>query len=252
MNGSCLFVSDIHFNVPQEKCDREREHSLVALLKKHAKIDNLFLLGDVFDFWFEYRDVIPRGYYNFFHQCDKMLQGGTKIHFFTGNHDMWAENFFTDMGMEIYRRPQVFDINGKKFMVGHGDGVGGKQSKYLLIKWIFNFKPNRWLYSTLHPRISFAIARHFSHKSRESHTENDKIFCGESEHQVVFARKVLENQDINFFIFGHRHIPVKYSLTENSLFFNTGDWISNYSYVMSEDNKSEPELVFFNTKDKTE
>lgn len=250
LRGNCLFVSDAHFQVPASNDDRNREQLLISMLKQHENLDHLFLLGDIFDFWFEYRDVAPKGYFNLFHYLDKLNKNGTTIHFFTGNHDMWIRNYFTEsFGAITYFKPQIFLINDKKFIIGHGDGIGGKQRKYLLIKSILNFNPNKVLYSSLHPRIAFSLARYCSRKSRSSHSENDSVFKAEAEFQVAFARDILRSQSIDYFIFGHRHIPTLYKLDENTIFYNTGDWINNFSFVKFYVSDIWPELTFFNSKE---
>lgn len=247
--GDCLFVSDAHLGVPEDRDSELRECLLLQLLSENGKIDHLFLLGDIFDFWFEYRDVVPRGYFRLFSLLHGMKSRGIRIHYFAGNHDMWVRDYFKEsFGAEIYRKEQKFTINGRSFLIAHGDGLGGRQGKYNFIKKIFNFKPNQVVYSALHPRIAFAIARFFSSKSRNSHTEADMEFRYESEHQVQYARDMLEREHFDFFIFGHRHIPVRHVLTDDSVFFNAGDWFGTYSYITFKRGELSPKLEFFNQK----
>ena len=244
LHGNCLFVSDAHFRTPPDKASEERELKLVHLLKNQKdKLQHLFLLGDIFDYWFEYRDVVPKGYVTLFACLKELHSQGVQIHYFTGNHDMWVEDYFTQtFGAIVYREARLLTINGHRCFVGHGDGLGGKQRKYLLIKRIFNNRFNWWLYSLLHPRQSFAISRFFSEKSRNSHDENMFVFKGEDEYQVQFARELLQTTDVDYFILAHRHIPTRYELTPNCLFFNTGDWLENFSYVTFDTEDAEPVL----------
>ena len=244
LHGNCLFVSDAHFRTPPDKASEERELKLVHLLKNQKdKLQHLFLLGDIFDYWFEYRDVVPKGYVTLFACLKELHSQGVQIHYFTGNHDMWVEDYFTQtFGAIVYREARLLTINGHRCFVGHGDGLGGKQRKYLLIKRIFNNRFNWWLYSLLHPRQSFAISRFFSEKSRNSHDENMFVFKGEDEYQVQFARELLRITDVDYFILAHRHIPTRYELTPNCLFFNTGDWLENFSYVTFDTEDAEPVL----------
>lgn len=244
LHGNCLFVSDAHFRTPPDKASEERELKLVHLLKNQKdKLQHLFLLGDIFDYWFEYRDVVPKGYVTLFACLKELHSQGVQIHYFTGNHDMWVEDYFTQtFGVIVYREARLLTINGHRCFVGHGDGLGGKQRKYLIIKRIFNNRFNWWLYGLLHPRQSFAISRFFSEKSRNSHDENMFVFKGEDEYQVQFARELLRITDVDYFILAHRHIPTRYELTPNCLFFNTGDWLENFSYVTFDTEDAEPVL----------
>ena len=244
LHGNCLFVSDAHFRTPPDVASEERELRLVQLLKDQgAELRHLFLLGDIFDYWFEYRDVVPKGYATLFAFLKEFHAQGVQIHYFTGNHDMWVEDYFTQtFGAVIYREARLFDINGHRCFVGHGDGLGGKQRRYLMIKRILNCRFNWWLYGMLHPRQSFAIARHCSQSSRNSHDESMFVFRGEDEHQVQFAREMLQTTDVEFFIFAHRHIPTRYELTPDCVFFNTGDWLGNFSYLTFGAENPEPML----------
>ena len=244
LHGNCLFVSDAHFRTPPDKASEERELKLVHLFKNQKdKLQHLFLLGDIFDYWFEYRDVVPKGYVTLFACLKELHSQGVQIHYFTGNHDMWVEDYFTQtFGAIVYREARLLTINGHRCFVGHGDGLGGKQRKYLLIKRIFNNRFNWWLYGLLHPRQSFAISRFFSEKSRNSHDESMFVFKGEDEYQVQFARELLQTTDVDYFILAHRHIPTRYELTPNCLFFNTGDWLENFSYVTFDTEDAEPVL----------
>jgi len=244
LHGNCLFVSDAHFRTPPDAASEEREQKLVQLLKnQEGTLQHLFLLGDIFDYWFEYRDVVPKGYFTLFACLKELHSQGVEIHYFTGNHDMWVEDYFTQtFGAIIYREARLFDINGHRCFVGHGDGLGGKQRKYLLIKRIFNNRFNWWLYGLLHPRQSFAIARFCSEKSRNSHDESMLQFQGEGEHQVQYARELLRTTEVEHFILAHRHIPTRYELTPGSVFFNVGDWLEHFSYVTFGTEDTDPVL----------
>jgi len=244
LHGNCLFVSDAHFRTPPDEASMDRELKLVQLFKNQEdKLQHIFFLGDIFDYWFEYRDVVPKGYVTLFACLKELHAQGTQIQYFTGNHDMWVENYFTQtFGATVYHEARLVYINGHRCFVGHGDGLGGKQRKYLLIKRILNSKFNQRLYSMLHPRQSFAISRFFSEKSRNSHDESMLIFKGEDEFQVQFARELLQTTDVEFFVFAHRHVPTRYELAPGHLFFNTGDWLDNFSYVTFGTEDPEPVL----------
>ena len=247
LQGTCCFVSDAHFRTPTDTASEERESRLISLLKdSQDKIQHLFLLGDIFDFWFEYDDVVPKGYFRFFNTLYELRQKGVEIYFFTGNHDMWVQDYFaTRFGCRIFYQQQAFIINGKRCLIGHGDGLGGKQYGYLVIKSIFGFKPNRILYSMLHPYQAFAIARACSRKSRKSHPADVAVFQNENEPQIQYARQVLQNEPVDYFIYAHRHIPMTYELSDNATYFNTGDWLQNFSYLFFEKNR--PELRYYHS-----
>ena len=244
LHGNCLFVSDAHFRTPPDAASEERELRLVQLLKNQgADLRHLFLLGDIFDYWFEYRDVVPKGYVRLFAYLKDLQLQGVEIHYFTGNHDMWVEDYFTQtFGAKIYREAQLFMINGHRCFIGHGDGLGGKQRRYLFIKRVLNGRFNHLLYSMWHPRQAFALARFCSQSSRNSHDESAFQFQGEAEHQVQFARELLVTMPIDFFIFAHRHVPVRYELTPACTFFNVGDWLKNFSYLTFDPKDNEPIL----------
>lgn len=251
IEGNVCFLSDVHFRTPADGDSRKREDKLVSFLKNEGEsFQHLFLLGDIFDFWFEYDDVVPKGYFRFFNTLYELFQKGVKIYYFTGNHDMWVRNYFSEyFGCQVFTSQTAFVINGKRCMVGHGDGIGGKQRKYLLIKSIFAFSPNRVLYSMLHPKQSFAIARYCSQKSRRSHPENERIFRSEDEHQIQYAREVLLTEPIDYFIFAHRHIPIRYELTGQSVLFNSGDWLTHFSYIVFSKGEKEPQILYFTEPD---
>jgi len=251
INGNACFVSDAHFQVPADKHSRYREEQLIALLHSlKGNIQHLFLLGDIFDFWFEYRDVVPKGYFRLFNTLYDLNKAGVKLYYFVGNHDMWVKSYLEEeLGMCVYYQPQLMQLNGKLCFIGHGDGLGGHQRRYLLIKHIFAFKPNQFLYSMLHPRQAFSIARYCSSSSRASHKPDGRIFREEQEHQVMFARTMLQTCPVDYFIFAHRHIPVRYPLADHSVLFNCGDWLDSFSYLLFNEGDIEPSLLFLTHKD---
>lgn len=246
LHGNALFVSDAHLRTPEDAESQQRETQLIQLLEAHrGKLQHLFLLGDIFDFWFEYRDVVPKGYFRLFNLLYELNQSGVKIYFFTGNHDMWVQDYFTEQfGCQVFYQQQAFLLNGKRCLIGHGDGLGGKQRRYNLIKRIFGYKPNRVLYSMLHPRQAFSIARYFSATSRASHNPDVFKFKNEAEYQVMYARQVLQTEPVDFFIYAHRHIPVRYELTPSSCYYNTGDWLTNFTYIIYGADDDAPSIVW--------
>ncbi len=251
IQGNAFFISDAHFRTPSDAESGRREELLMNCLSAHQDtINYLFFLGDIFDYWFEYGDVVPKGYFRLFNLLYELHKSGVEIYFFTGNHDMWVQDYFSEQfGCRVFHDQQAFIINGHRCLIGHGDGIGGSQHRYLLIKKIFSFKPNRILYSMLHPRHSFAIARFFSKKSRASHTADAGVFKQEQEYQVQYARTILQQESVDFFIYAHRHIPMCYELSAQSTLYNVGDWLENFSYITFNQSDTNPVLHFFQQKE---
>lgn len=234
IEGTAYFASDFHFGTPTIERSKEREMLVINWLDEIKKdADYLFLLGDIFDFWFEYKDVVPRGYFKFFAKLAELREKGIKIYYFTGNHDMWVTNYFAqELGLIVFTEQQPFLINGKKCIVGHGDGLDKSDKGYLLIKKIFAFRPNRKLYGALHPRWAFAIARFFSKNSRAMNSEKQENFEGlDNEAIIKYIRDITQKEPIDCFIYGHRHLPLSLSLSNDVIYYNTGDWINHYSYL---------------------
>ena len=234
INGVSYFASDFHFGVPDRESSLRREEAVVNWLDLiSADAKHLFLLGDIFDFWFEYLDVVPKGYFTFLSKLLELNKKGVKIYYFTGNHDMWVGDYFEkEIGMEVFRSQQIFLINGKRCVVGHGDGLDPKDKGYLLIKKIFAFKPNILLYGALPPRWAFSIARKCSHTSRKK-TGKEYFHKDDEDIMLNYILDYLQHDEkIDYFIFGHRHLPLNIHV-KNSVYFNTGDWLTHNSYLRS-------------------
>ena len=243
-NGKKIyFVSDSHLGIPDYESSLKREKMLVAWLDM-IKIDaeEIFLLGDIFDFWFEYKTVVPKGYIRLLGKLSELSDTGIKVHFFTGNHDMWLFDYFVkELNAIIHRVPIVRIINNKKFFIGHGDGLGPADHGYKFIKRIFSHTFSHWLFARLHPDFGARVAGYFSYKSRMANIEKkiDETFHGDRERLVRFAKEKLTHEHFDYFVFGHRHIPVDYVLSEKSRFINTGDWIKRFSYACFDGEKTE-------------
>lgn len=235
IEGTAYFVSDFHLGAPANKVqNEEREHRIINWLTNIEKdATHLFLLGDIFDYWFEYRDVVPRGYYKLFTKFAKLKEKQIVVYYFTGNHDMWVKDYFEkEFGFIIFRQQQSFCINGKKCLIGHGDGLGPGDYGYKFIKKLFSFRPNIALFGSLHPRWAFAIARLVSEKSRAMNLEKEEFFMGnDKEFLVQYALSVLEKEEVDYFIYGHRHLPLQIPLIDDAIYWNTGDWLIHDSYV---------------------
>lgn len=221
------FASDFHLGVPNEKSSKERESQIVSWLNSISKdAHEIYLVGDIFDFWFEYKRAIPKGYTRFLGKIAELVDNGIKIHFFTGNHDMWMFDYFeNELGVIIHREKITFQYNNKRFLVAHGDGLGPGDHGYKFIKKVFRNKFCQWCFARLHPNFGIWLANFFSKKSRQ-HTEEDTFLGEDKEWLITYCKKKLTEDNYNYFIFGHRHYPIDFKLGENARYINLGEWIS--------------------------
>jgi UDP-2,3-diacylglucosamine hydrolase len=228
------FVSDCHLGVPNHTQSLEREKKFVVWLesiKNTAK--EIYLLGDIFDFWFEYRTVVPKGYVRLLGKLAELSDSGIVIHYFTGNHDMWMFDYFPkELNIQIYRTPVLKEYDGKKFYIGHGDGLGPADHGYKFIKRIFSNKVCQWLFARLHPNFGIGIANYFSRKSRVANGVSDEIFLGEEkEHLIQFVKDIQQRNHSDFYIFGHRHLPLDLTISD-ARYINLGDWVSHFTFAV--------------------
>ncbi|MEI6764553.1 MAG: UDP-2,3-diacylglucosamine diphosphatase [Bacteroidota bacterium] len=233
ISGKIYFASDCHLGVPDAASSLVREKLFVAWLEEARKdAAEIYLCGDIFDFWFEYKTVIPKGFSRLLGTLSSITDSGIKVHYFTGNHDMWVFRYFTEeLGMPVYRKPIVRMINGKKMMIGHGDGLGPGDYGYKFIKKVFANRICQVLFAWLHPRVGVGMALFFSRRSRVARGNTDEVFRGEDgERLLVYTKQLLAKEHFDYFIFGHRHLPLDIKLAENSRYINLGDWISNFTY----------------------
>ena len=194
----------------------------------------LYLVGDVWDYWFEYGQVIPKGYSRLLGALGRLIDAGITVHYFTGNHDMWMFRYLTDeFGIPIHRKPVIHEIQGKKFYIGHGDGLGPSDQGYKFIKKVFANPVSQWVFARIHPNTGLRIMKYWSGQSRD-YTKRDEKFLGpEKEWLVQHALEVLKKEDIDYFIFGHRHLPIDYNLgVKGSRYVNLGDWLVYNSYAV--------------------
>lgn len=233
------FLSDFHLGAPDAASSLIREKKIVAFLDK-IKHDaaEIFLLGDMFDFWYEYKKVVPKGHVRLLGKLAEISDSGIPLHFFVGNHDMWMKNYFQqELNMKVYFEPQQFIYNNKKFYIGHGDGLGPGDHGYKALKKIFRNPVCRFLFGLLHPSMGIAIANYFSRKSRAKTGSADEIFLGEDkEWLMIYSKELLEKEHFDYFIFGHRHLPLEHQLNNNSKYINLGDWIRNFTYAVFDGN----------------
>jgi len=234
------FASDQHFGAPTAEKSKVREQKFVNWLDT-VKVDAeaIFLLGDLFDFWFEYKTVVPKGFIRVLGKLAELSDSGIKIHFFVGNHDLWMKDYFeTQLNIKVYRKPTEFTFNKKLFLIGHGDGLGPGDKGYKRMKKVFTNPFSNWLYKWLHPDIGMRLAQHLSIKNKLISGEEDVKFLGEeNEWLVQYCKKKLTQKQYNYFIFGHRHLPLELNISDTSKYINTGDWITHYTYAVFEEEK---------------
>jgi UDP-2,3-diacylglucosamine hydrolase len=231
------FLSDFHLGVPGDISSIERERKIIRFLDKAiADAAQIFIVGDLFDFWYEYKTVVPRGYTRILGKLAQITDNGIPMHFFVGNHDMWMNDYFTkELNIPIYFEPKEFTFNDKKFLIGHGDGLGPGDSGYKFLKKIFRNPVCQWLFGVLPPYFGMGLASYFSRKSRAKAIaqKKDTVFLGEEkEWLIIYCKEVLQKQHIDFFVFGHRHLPINFNLNKSSLYINLGDWLQYYSYAV--------------------
>ena len=224
------FVSDVHLGL-QAFDPADREARFVSFLKGlPQETGAVYLLGDVWDFWYEYRDVVPKGYARVFAALMDLIDRGVKVYFFQGNHDIWTYSYFESMGMKKLVQPCLVEIDGKKFCLGHGDGLGPTPFGYRVIKAIFNCRFIQILFSMLHPWFAYRIGNVWSKHSRLSHKE-EYSFRGETEPLYQFALEYMKSHEVDYFIFGHFHSAVDTALPDGCRLLMLKDWISSSPYI---------------------
>ncbi len=236
------FLSDFHLGTPSYAASLEREKKVVAFLDSiKTKAEEIFIVGDMFDFWFEYKTTVPKGYVRLLGKLAELTDAGIKIHFFVGNHDMWMSSYFEqELNIPVYFHPKTFEWNGKKFYIGHGDGLGPGDHGYKFLKSVFRNRIMQGLFGIIHPSVGIGLANYFSRKSRAKTGDKDANFLGEEgEWLIIFSRQMLAKEHFDFFIFGHRHYPIDYKLTNGSRYINLGDWIQYFTYAVFDGNNVE-------------
>lgn len=228
------FASDFHLGVPNKEYSLKREKAIVHWLNSITPTaQDIFLVGDIFDFWFEYKTVVPRGYTRLLGTIAHMVDSGINIHYFTGNHDMWTFGYLEEeLGVKLYRNPIEVKINDQLFYIGHGDGLGPFDKGYKFIKKVFASPISQWLFARLHPNFGIGLANFWSGKSRSANGPIDEVFLGnENEWLVIHCKEVLQHKHYNYFIFGHRHLLLDIQLLHDSRYINLGEWFKAPHYA---------------------
>ena len=236
------FFSDFHLGAPDFVASLTREKKIVSFLENARKdAQEIIIAGDIFDFWYEYKTVVPKHFVRLLGKLAEITDSGIPITLFAGNHDMWMRNYFeTELNIPVHFEPKTFNWNNKKFYVGHGDGLGPGDHGYKFIKRIFRNKFCRWLFGQLHPTLGMSIANYFSRKSRQKTGASDAEFLGEdNEWLVIYSREVLAKEHFDYFIFGHRHLPLVITLNDAAEYINLGDWITHFTYAVFDGNTVE-------------
>jgi len=229
------FISDFHLGVPNDTDSRKREDKIVAWLNSISNdVQILFLMGDVFDYWFEYKEVVPRGYVRLLGKLAELSDAGVEMHYFTGNHDMWVFDYLPkEIGLQIHRAPIQREYNGKKFFLGHGDGLGPGDYGYKFIKKVFANKLAQWFFARIHPNTGIGLMKFFSRRSRIATGTSDDVYLGDDkEWLMIYSREVLQKEHYDYFIFGHRHMPLDKALSDKSRYINLGEWINHFTYAV--------------------
>ncbi len=234
------FVSDAHLGIPNYKQSLEREKKLVAFLEA-ARLDatEIFLLGDIFDFWFEYKTVVPKGFVRLLGKIAEITDSGIPVHYFTGNHDMWIFDYFSkELGVIMHKKPLEYEIDGKLFLIAHGDGLGPGDYGYKTIKAVFSSRLSQKMFSWFHPGFGTRLALFFSKRSRLANGKKDEIFLGEEKERLIqYCKEKLKEKPFEYFIFGHRHLPLDIPVGANARYINTGEWVQSFSYAVYDGEK---------------
>ncbi len=229
------FLSDFHLGAPNEVESRKREDRLVRFLQAARKDAGvIFIVGDIFDFWFEYKTVVPKGFVRLLGMLAQLSDEGVQLHIFTGNHDLWMHDYLAkELNAKVYFEPAQFTINNTQFLIGHGDGLGPGDKGYKRLKKIFTNPICQWLFRWLHPDAGIQLANYFSQKSRAKTGNADEIFLGEDkEWLILYTKEKAKTMTVDYFVFGHRHYAIDFKINEKSRYINLGDWIRLNTYAV--------------------
>ena len=240
------FASDFHLGIPDRASSLERERKIIRWLDEiKDTAGHIFLVGDIFDFWYEYRKVIPKGFIRFQGKIAELVDAGIPLTFFSGNHDIWMFDYFTEeLSIPVYRRTQEVKINGLDLQVGHGDGLGPGDHSYKILQKIFESKLCQWLFSRLHPNLAIGFGHAWSQSRKKKHHFKAHPFI-QKEKEFLWQYCVAEEQKSHhdYYLFGHRHIPMNLEVTPNARYINIGEWLWSCTYARCDG--QEVELLTF-------
>lgn len=228
------FASDFHLGVPDAASSLVREKRIVRWLDSIADdASDIYLVGDLFDFWFEFKTVVPKGFVRLLGKLAELSDAGVRIHIFHGNHDLWQFGYLEqELGCKVYPKPITVSLGGKQFHIAHGDGLGPGQQRFKFILAIYRNYFFQRLFAFFHPNIGIGAANWFSHRSKQqTFTENQEYLGDDKEYLIQYAKQVMQQQPIDYFIFGHRHFPFNKKIG-NSNVINLGDWMGYNTYAV--------------------
>lgn len=231
------FITDAHLGCRAIPHGRTQERRLVRFLDSiKEKAGAVYMLGDMFDFWHEYRLCVPKGYTRLLGKVSELTDLGVEVHFFTGNHDLWCGDYLhTECGATIHRQPETIELADKVFFLAHGDGLGDPDQKFKFLRAVFHNKVCQRLFAMLHPRWGIELGLTWAAHSRRKHERlGPQPYCGEDkEPLVLFAKDYLRTHPlVNYFIFGHRHIELDLMLSHTTRMLILGDWIERFTYAV--------------------
>jgi len=234
------FASDFHLGIPSYEKSLAREKKIIRWLESiENDAEIIYLVGDVFDFWFEYKHVVPKNYVRLLGKLAALTDKGIQVEFFTGNHDMWAFDYLTkELNIPVHRAPIIRAHQGKQLMIGHGDGLGPGDYGYKFIKKVFANKICQWLFARLHPNFGIGMANFWSRKSRAQNPEKEVFTSEQNEWLLTYSREqIILHPELDYFIFGHRHLPLNLPVNNKANYINLGDWFNWCSYAKLCDGK---------------
>jgi UDP-2,3-diacylglucosamine hydrolase len=226
------FASDFHLGAPNRHESLAREQRIVRWLEQiRPSAQALFLMGDLFDFWFEYKHAVPKGGVRLQGKLAELSDAGLPIYIFSGNHDMWMKDYFPEeFGIPVFHEPHELKVNDTHFLIGHGDGLGPGDRRFKMLKRVFRNSFSQWLFGKLHPDLGIGIANAWSKQSRSHNLKKDEVFLGEDEWLLAYCRYKEEQKHRDYYIFGHRHLPLDLPVGDTARYINLGEWISHNTY----------------------
>jgi UDP-2,3-diacylglucosamine hydrolase len=226
------FASDFHLGVAGKHSTRDREQKIVDWLESiREDAHAIFLVGDVFDFWFEYKRVVPKGFVRLLGKLAQITDSGIPVFFFSGNHDMWMFDYFPkELNIPVFHEPQTFRINGHHLYIGHGDGLGPGDHTYKILKRIFRSGLSQWFFRWLHPDLGVRLAHSWSRKSRLANEGTAEVFNEDDEWLLAHCRDIESKEHHDYYIFGHRHLPIDEEVANGARYINLGEWVNHYTY----------------------
>ena len=236
------FASDFHLGSPNSEESLKREKKIISWLNE-IEIDakKIYLLGDIFDFWFEYEKVVPKGFVRLLAKLADLVDKGIQINFLVGNHDMWMRDYLEkEIGLKVHFKEFIFEENNQLIFIGHGDGLGKGDYKYKILKSLFTSNICRWFFSRLDPNFGLRLGQAWSNKSRK---KQENTTSEEKEILVEYCKEQQKNNPVDYYVFGHRHIPMEVKIDERANYVNLGDWIHHYSYAVLSDKNLELKTI---------